>query len=697
MSKSGERTQSVKIVLVMLGVTVWSLFIMARLVQLQVVRHEEYAQKAQKRITRSRPVTAPRGIIYDSRMNKLAFNGTVPTVEATPKNIENKAEAAYKLAAILDMDPENLLRKMSNPDKASYLCVQRRIDPTLVDDIKSLGIEGINFKDESKRVYPNDILACHVLGFVNFNDQADVGVEASYDKELRGKDGLSSFDVDGRGNPYRENVEKPPVQGNSLVLSIDREIQNKTEIELVEAVKNAGAKAGTAIVMESDTGRILALANYPRFNGNIFNEYEPSVMRNRAVTDMFEPGSTFKVVVATAALDARLTYLEDMIDCQNGAITLAGHVFHDHKAYGLLTFQQILEHSSNVGAVKLGLRLGQERLYEALRRFGFGTKTGVDLPAEYSGYVRKLKDWSGISIGAISFGQEIGVTSMQILSAINSIANGGYLVRPSVVDRILDENNNTIRTTKSERIRIMSPRTAEAVTEAFEGVILRGTGKRAALEGYRAAGKTGTAQKSVNGRYSKDKYVSSFIGFAPLPIPKVTILVQLDEPQNSYYGGDVCAPYFKNIAQDVLLYLRIPFDSNLPLPEYDPAIADAGSEDFLPDASPVQPLAASETAPLSENQPDVVAVQIEKVVMPDFRGLSKKTVLNRCIDLGIHLQSKGSGVATFQSPSPGTEVPVGASCNVTFTKTDLKRNVAGLEMHPEARQLNLELSSSISP
>ena len=586
---------------------------------------------------------------------------------------------------------------MSNPDNASYLVIQRRIDPNLVDDIKSLGIEGIKFEDESERVYPNNELACHVLGFVNYNDQADVGVEASYDKELRGKEGLSSLDIDGRGNSYRENVEKPPVQGHSLVLSIDREIQHKTETQLVAAVKDAGAKAGTAIVMESDTGRILALAIYPGFNGNIFNEYEPSVRRNRAVTDMFEPGSTFKVVVAAAALDARLTYPEDMIDCQNGSIKLAGHIFHDHKAYSMLTFNQVVENSSNVGAVKLGLRLGQERLYDALRKFGFGSLTGVDLPGEIVGRVRPCEDWSGLSIGAISFGQEIGVTSMQILNAINSIANGGYLVRPSVVDRILDENNNPIRTNTPGRIRIMSPRTAEAITDAFEGVILRGTGKRAALEGYRAAGKTGTAQKSINGRYSKDKYVSSFIGFAPLPIPKVTILVQLDEPQNGHYGGDVCAPYFKNIAQDVLLYLQIPFDSNLPLPDYNPSIADTGSEDFLPDATPVQPLTASETAPLSKNQQDVIALQIEKIVMPDFRGLSKKTVLNRCIDLGIHLQSKGSGVAIFQSPSPGTEVSVGESCNVTFTKTDLKRNVAGLEQHPAVRQLNLQLSSSISP
>jgi len=347
----------------------------------------------------------------------------------------------------------------------------------------------------------------------------------------------------------------------------------------------------------------------------------------------------------------------------------------------------------------LGLRLGQQRLYEALRTFGFGSETGVDLPGEIVGLVRDWKNWSGLSIGAISFGQEVGVTSMQILTAINSIANGGYRVRPSVVDRIIDESRNIIRENQPERIQIMSPRTAEAVTEAFEGVVLRGTGRHAALEGYRAAGKTGTAQKSVNGQYQKGSYLSSFIGFAPLPNPRVTILVQIDEPRDGYYGGDVCAPYFKNIAQEVLLQLRVPPDTNLTPPKFNSAIANAVSEDFLPDSVPVQPLAESDTDSSSEDQQEIIDIPIDGkwIVLPDFRGQSKRSVLNQCVDLGIHLQSEGSGTAIFQSPLPGTKIPVGSTCGVTFTKTDLKENVATLEPHPAVRNVNPRLSSNNSP
>ncbi len=699
MSKSGERVQSVKIILVMLGITLWSFSILVRLVQLQIVHHEDYAQSARKKQQVTRSVSAPRGIIYDSHMDELATIVPVSMVVAEPRYIHNKPEAARSLAAILNIDPQKLLQGMLDPDRKMYLRVKRRIDPALEADIMALGIEGVYFVDESMRVYPNRELASHVLGFVNMEGDGGAGLELQYDRELKGEEGLYSFDIDARRQSFRVNVEKPPIQGRSLVLSIDKSIQYIVDRELAAAVKKAKAKAGAAIVMEADTGRILALSNYPLFNSNKYNDYEPSLWRNRAVTDMFEPGSTFKVVVATAALEAGLIRPGDIIDCENGSITLAGHVFRDHEAFGKLTFTEILEHSSNVGAVKLGLRLGQQRLYEALRRFGFGSRTGIDLPGEIIGLVRNWKDWSGLSIGSISFGQEIGVTSMQILTAINAIANGGYLVRPSVVDRVVDENRNTVRAIRPERVQIMKPRTAEAVTEAFEGVVLRGTGKRAALEGYRAAGKTGTAQKIVNGRYKKGVYLSSFIGFAPLPYPRVTILVQLDESRDGYYGGDVCAPYFKNIAQEVLLQLRIPPDTILPLPEYTLPIADAGTEDFLPDATPAQPLTGSGTEPLHADQPDVLTVMIDsaRIVLPDFRGMSKRNVLNRCIDLGINLQSKGSGVAIYQSPLPGTEIPVGSTCSVTFTKNNLKDPVASLASRNAARQVNLQLSSSDAP
>jgi len=683
----------------MLGITLWSVSILVRLVQLQIVRHETYAQSAQKKQQVTRSVPAPRGIIYDSHMDELAYNVSVPTVLATPKNIADKVKAARDLAAILDLDPDKLRKQLSDPARKEYLRIKRRIDPKAEADIKALGIEGVYFLDESTRVYPNRELASHILGFVNWNGDGSEGIELQYDRELKGEDGLFSFDIDARRKPFRVNEEKPPVQGRSLVLSIDKFIQGIVEDELAAAVKNAKAKAGTAIVMEADTGRILALSNYPAFNVNKYTKYDADLWRNRAVTDMFEPGSTFKVVVATAALEAGLTRPDDMIDCNNGFIILAGHTFRDHEKFGKLTFNEVLEHSSNVGAVKLGLRLGQQGLHKALKQFGFGSRTGIDLPGEIVGLVRDWEDWSGLSIGAISFGQEIGVTSIQILTAINAIANGGFLVRPTVVDRIIDENRNTVRTNRPESVQIMRPRTAEAVTEAFEGVILRGTGKRAALEGYRAAGKTGTAQKIVHGRYQKGVYTASFIGFAPLPYPRVTILVQLDEPRKGYYGGDVCAPYFKNIAQEVLMQLRIPPDINLLLPEYAPPIADAGTEDFLPDATPAQPLVVSDAEPSVIDQPDVIAVRIDdtRIVLPDFRGMSKRNVLNRCIDLGIKLQSKGSGVAVYQSPLPGTEIPLGSTCSVTFTKTNPKAPVASLDPQNATRQVNLRLSSTNAP
>jgi cell division protein FtsI (penicillin-binding protein 3) len=315
--------------------------------------------------------------------------------------------------------------------------------------------------------------------------------------------------------------------------------------------------------MESDTGRVLALAGFPDFDCNRYREYDSQTWRNRAIQDVFEPGSTFKVVVASAALNKDLVRLDEPIDCEMGSMKIAGHVFNDHEPYGMLTLQQTLEHSSNICSAKLGMRLGDKRLYDAIRDFGFGCRTGIDLPGESKGRVRRLDEWTALSVPSISFGQEVSVTSMQILAAINTIANGGYRVRPTIVDRIIDENGRALRTTVPECTRIIRAKTAAAILDAFEGVVLRGTGKRAALEGYRAAGKTATAQKAGKGGYSRTRYVASFIGFAPLPNPRVTILIQIDEPKDAIYGGEVSAPIFQKIAQETLLMLQVPPDRNL--------------------------------------------------------------------------------------------------------------------------------------
>jgi cell division protein FtsI (penicillin-binding protein 3) len=674
--------KSSRVAIIILGLTVWSFFILIRLVQLQLFQHQSFVQLATQRQQVTRAIHAPRGVIYDSHMAELATSVAVSTAIAEPRNMQNIPEAAQTLASILELDSQELLNRMMDPARQSFLVLKRRIDPQAQKQIEALGMAGVYFVDESMRVYPNRELACQTLGFVNMNEDGGAGIELQYDKELKGQEGLFSFDIDARRRSFRVNVDKPPVQGHSLVLSIDKSIQYIADRELKAGVEKTQAKDGTVIVMESDTGRIIAISNYPQFNCNMYNKYDPDLWRNRAVSDMFEPGSTFKVVVASAALEAGLTRPDEMIDCQMGTIIIGKHPFHDHKRYGLLTFSQILEFSSNIGAAKLGLRLGQQRLYEALRNFGFGSKSGVDLPGEIIGLVRDYHDWSGLSIGAISFGQEVGVTSLQILTAINAIANGGYRVRPSIVDRIIDEKGDLVSVHTPERMKLISPRTAEAVTNAFEGVVLRGTGKKAALEGYRAAGKTGTAQKSIGGQYANNKYVSSFIGFAPLPQPKITILVQLDEPKGGHYGGDVSAPIFQKIAQETLLQLRIPPDGSLPLPKIKPLVATkSDSEDFLPNATPAQPLSAFAAVQPGDDFQDAITVQIEGdlIQMPDFRGMAKRSVVNRCVDLGIHLQANGAGVAVYQWPFPGSKMAQGGTCRVAFAKANVKQQLIAAE------------------
>ncbi|NWG13051.1 MAG: transpeptidase family protein [Acidobacteria bacterium] len=669
-AKTGVRKiVATRIVLVIAVVVVWILSIVFRLVQLQVLEHDRFEQIARDRQEITRAAAVPRGLIYDCRMHELARNMGVSMVVAEPRRIRDLASAATGLAAALELDPAQLKARMANPERRAYLVVKHRIDPKAEARVEELRINGVYLVDESMRVYPNRNLASHVLGFVNMNGDGGAGLEELYDKDLRGTEGIVALDIDANGRSFRGRVIRPPRQGHSLVLSLDRSIQYIAERELAAAVAEHRAKAGTVLVMETDTGRILALANWPDFNCNIYNTYPADLWRNRAITDLFEPGSTFKVVVAAAALETRLTHPAEVIDCQNGSIRIGRHVFHDHRPYGLLTFQQVIENSSNVGAAKLGLRLGEERLHNALRRFGFGAETGIDLPGEIIGLVRDWRSWSGLSIGAISFGQEIGVTSIQMLTAINVIASGGYRVRPYVVDRVIDADGNLLRTTWPEKTRIVSPQTAAAVSSAFEGVITKGTGRDAALEGYRAAGKTGTAQKIVNGRYSDTDYLASFVGYAPLPNPRISVLVQIDSPRNGdIYGGKVAAPVFKRIAQQVLLYLRVHPDMTLPLPKRTPAQLAAASKDLIRNATPVPPIAASgqEGAAVEAGSEIVFRLPGRSVAVPDFRGMSKRKVLARCHELGIVLQPNGSGVAVFQSPPAGKEMSIGETCNVTF-------------------------------
>jgi len=683
MLKRIENFKDIKILIVVAGIFIWGALVFAKLVQIQVLDNDYYVRRAEIQQQSAGDIIAPRGIIYDNRMDVLAANTTLSRVVAEPRHIKDIPETAKQLASILGIDQKKLQSRMEAPERRAYLVVEHRIDEEHEKAIKALKLDGIFFEDEIVRSYPNNDLACHVLGFVNFEGAGGAGIEQEYDKYLKGTPGRYTYAKDGKLKPgiYRTQIEIPPVQGNALVLSIDKSIQYIVDRELAAGVKKAAAVAGTAIVMESDTGRILAMSNYPRFDSNKYNEYKSEYWYNRAVTDVFEPGSTFKVAVAASALKAGLTRPDEMIDCQNGSITIGGHVFRDHNRYGLLSFKKILAVSSNVGAAKLGLRLGQERLYESIRDFGFGETTGIDLPREENGLLRHWSKWSGLSIGAISFGHEIGVTSMQILTAVNVVANGGFRVKPYIVDRIIDSEGNLVEKRDPEKVRILDGKTAREVAEALKEVIMPGgTARRAALDGYVAAGKTGTAQKIVKdpitgkNRYSNNKYVASFVGFAPLPNPKITVLVQLDEPRNGYYGGEVSAPIFQQIAQESLMRLKVQPDLTLApaQPKSKQQYVKNDAVDFLPADTFFEPVEFTENGTMKEDLPGIITVRVESksVVVPDFNGMSKRGVLDLCYDLGLQLKSGGSGIAVSQNPPPGTLVVPGDACSVVFAKQD---------------------------
>jgi cell division protein FtsI (penicillin-binding protein 3) len=542
---------------------VWGLVVAGRLVQFQIVLHGELPKPAKNPYKVNKPIPVSRGSIYDSQMVQLATSITVKTVIANPAGIKDIPAAARGLAPLLEMDPNVLMKRLRDPVSRNYLVLKRRIDPNLEPRIQALGIEGIRLEDASLRVYPNGDLAGHPLGFVNGAGIGVAGLERFYNGELTGNRGMAVFEQDARGRSYSEKTIQPPVPAHSLVLSLDNSIQRIVQSELFSGVQRAHAAAGMAIVMESETGRILALANVPGFNPNTPAQCGEKALRNRAIQDRNEAGSTVKVIVASACLDAGLVRPGELIDCRPRSLRIAGHVIHDHKDFGFLEFEQTLEQSSNTGAARLGLRLGEERLEKALRLFGIGSRTGIDLWGEANGRLREHKKWSKLSIASISFGQEVTVTSIQILTAINVIATGGYKVLPTLVDRILNQNGEPIRIAAPKRVRIIRPETAVVIMDALEGVILRGTGLGAALDGYRAAGKTATAQKAEGKRLSKTKYSATFVGFAPLPKPRVTILVQIDEPRGAIYGGDVAAPVFRKIAQEALLILKVPQDRNL--------------------------------------------------------------------------------------------------------------------------------------
>jgi len=500
-----------------------------------------------------------RGMIYDRNLRELAVSINLDSVFIDPALVEDRQSAANKLSEVLEEDPDVILKKLNNDKRFAWLA--RRIDARAANDIKRLSIKGIGFIKEPKRVYPNDTLASHVLGFVGLDDEGLEGIELLYDGYLTGTVGwiYSIRDAKKREVHGYEYREIPPADGNDVVLTIDSVVQSFAENALDSTFKKYNAKGGMIVVMDPYTGDILALANRPTFDPNKIGDSSVEARRNRVICDFFEPGSSFKIVTATAVIEEDVIGMDDEIYCENGEFKWSKHIYHDHKPHEWLKFKDIIKHSSNIGTMKSALKVGSKRLYRYIKRFGFGKKTGIDLPGEVEGIIRPTNKWSKLSLCSISMGQEVTVTAIQLACALSSVANGGFYVKPRIIAKVQDKTGYVIKKFEPRKLhRVMSVETSGKVRGILRGVVEEGTGTRAEVKGYSPAGKTGTAQKvEEDGRYSHRKFMSSFIGFLPYDDPKFVVVVLMDEPRPQYYGGTVCAPVFKKVAEQLMRYYKI--------------------------------------------------------------------------------------------------------------------------------------------
>ncbi len=538
-----------------------------RLVYLQVVDRADLTARAERQQQRVVTLEAKRGTIFDKQKRELAVSLEVESVYGVPSDIENPRHMARQLSRILREDPKTLERRLTSGKH--FVWISRKVGPGRAAKVKDLGSRDVGFRFESRRFYPKKALAGTVLGFTSMDNKGLEGLERTYDKELRGVDGwvLAEKDAVGRtvfpGGPGLQY--RLPKAGNDVILTIDEVIQHIADRELERAVAAARAKGGVCIVLDPGTGELLALSvatahGRPAFNPNEPQQYKPGEWRNRGVTDVFEPGSIFKVVLAAAALEEKVVHPLEKIDCSAGSIKLADRVISDAHRHGVLTFTDVIADSSNVGTIKVALLLGKKRFSKYITAFGFGQKTGVDIPGEIPGLLKDSRLWSGVSIGELAIGQEIGVTPIQVAAAYGALANGGMLMKPYLVSEIVGQDSGIGKKFAPQPVgRVISRETSVKVGLMLQRVIISGTGKQAKPTGYSAAGKTGTAHKidTRTGLYSKKEYVSSFVGFVPAASPKLVILVMVDTPEGDIYGGTVAAPVFRAVAEQSLAYLQV--------------------------------------------------------------------------------------------------------------------------------------------
>jgi cell division protein FtsI (penicillin-binding protein 3) len=540
--------------------------ILFRLVSLQVLQAAELTARADRQHQKSVTLEGARGTVTDRHGKVLAMNVEVPSIFGVPTSLDSPANAARSLSPVLHIRREEIEKKLRQ-DK-HFVWLARKVEPEQGRRLEQLSIDGIGMVMEGRRFYPKGPLLAHVLGFVGMDGMGLEGLERRYESQLHGEKRLTILQRDALGRTVfpKDLREQVPATGQALTLTIDEVIQYIAEKELEEAVDHARAKSGTIIVMEPRTGAILAMAVSPRFDPNAVTSLTADRWRNRALTDTYEPGSTMKVVVAAAALEERVMMPGSMLFGENGRMTIANTTIHDHEKLGWMTFAQMIQKSSNIGAAKTGMLVGDQRLYRYLQAFGFGQRTDIDLPGEVSGLLKSPREWGRRSLASISMGQEVGVTPLQMITAVSAIANDGVLMKPYVVAEVRDQKGQRMKEILPQvKRRVVSPATARTLTTIMEGVVTSGTGAKAAIPGFRVAGKTGTAQKvdPRTGTYSSALSIGSFVGFVPADAPRLAIIVVVDEPQGEAWGGVVAAPVFRRVGEQVLTYLGVPRDDQV--------------------------------------------------------------------------------------------------------------------------------------
>ena len=596
----------------------WTVGIEARLLYLQVVQHADMTARANRQQIRTIQPAAKRGEILDRNGRVLAYSVDAETIAADPTQVVDSALTARKVCEALDGCDANRLRELAFQltRKRQFVYLERQASPAAGQRVSALKLPGVMIYKESRRYYPKKELAAHILGYVGLDNVGLAGLESAHDSRVRGQNGRMILQIDSRQEARASREERPATAGETLELTIDQYLQRIAERELRAGVDEHNAAGGTAVIMDPSTGEILALANFPTFNPNAFREAAEATRKNRAIQDTYEPGSTFKLVTASAAIEEHVLQTTDLIDCAPGFITFPGRTIHDVHRYGMLSFEDVIVKSSNVGAIRAGLRIGPERLGRYINRYGFGRTLSPDLPGESAGIVWNPARLDASGLASVSMGYQISVTPLQMASAVSAVANGGTLFEPHIV-RAFIRNGRRDPVAPKALHRTVTPETAATLTSIMEAVVERGTATAAQIEGFTVAGKTGTAAKLVNGQYSNTDYNTSFVGFVPSRKPALAIIVVIDSPHGrvTAYGGTVAAPIFQRIAEASLRHLGVGRTINAPSPVL---VGEAGLDDDADQARPIR-------APIDRER---VLEPARLGLMPDLRGLSARAAVN---------------------------------------------------------------------